>query len=49
MQTGALILAIRAGPKIGQRLQSQVLGFLCGGVLFWALSVVLVWLGLLQP
>ena len=49
LQAGTMILAIWAGPKIGQRLNSQVLGYVSGGTIFLALSALLLWFGIVQP
>ena len=44
LQAGALILAIWGGPKIGKWLGSQVLGYVCGGTIFLAMSALVLWL-----
>ena len=49
LQAGAMIFAIWAGPKIGRRLEYEVLGYVSGGTIFLALSALLLWLGIVQP
>jgi hypothetical protein len=48
LQAGVSILAIWAGPKIGRQFDSEVLGYAAGGAIFLALSVLLLWLGIVQ-
>ena len=49
LQAGVLILAVWAGPKIGRRFESQVLGYVSGGMILLALSALLLWLGIVPP
>jgi hypothetical protein len=49
LQAAVLILAIWAGPKIGQRLKSEVLGYVSGVTMFLTLLALLMWLGIVQP
>jgi hypothetical protein len=49
LTTAVLLFAIWVGPKIGQRLKSEVLGYVSGVAIFLALGTLLLWLGILQP
>ena len=49
LTTAVLLFAIWAGPEIGKRLKSEVLGYVSGVVTFLALASLLLWLGILQP
>ena len=48
LQASVLILAIWTGPKIGRRFDSQIVGYVSGVTIFLALSVLLLWLGILR-
>ena len=45
LHSAALLLGIWAGPRIGLRLHSKALGWLCGALIVVAISTVLVWIG----
>jgi hypothetical protein len=49
LTTARAALRHLGGPEIGQRLNSQVLGYVSGGTIFLALSALLLWLGIVQP
>jgi hypothetical protein len=49
LATAVLLFAIWIGPKIGQRLRSEVLGYFSGVAIFLALATALLSLGILQP
>ena len=49
LATAVLLFAIWVGPKIGMRLESEVLGHVGAAAIFLALAAALLWLGALQP
>ena len=49
LATAVLLFAIWVGPKIGMRLESEVLGHVGAAAIFLALAAALLWLGVLQP
>ena len=49
LTSAVLIFAIWAGPKVGKRFKSEVLGYVSGIAIFLALATLLLWLGILQP
>ena len=45
LHSAALLLGIWAGPRIGFRLESKALGWMCGALLVLVASAALVYLG----
>ena len=45
LHSGALLFGIWAGPRVGLRLESKALGWLCGSLIVLASCTVLVWIG----
>ena len=45
LHSAGLLLGIWAGPRIGLRVHSKELGWLCGAMIVMAISAALMWLG----
>ena len=46
LQAGVLVLAVWTGSEAGRRVKSTWVGLATGSVIFFALTALLVWLGL---